>query len=111
MPNYKEVVKGRIVSKTSGPVAGAEVKVYDKNLLVDDHLGTATTGADGSFEVDFKWSDYKHNPFENRPDIFLRVRDPSTGNTTKTRVWDELEGQLTADDSVEVMDLGDVPVD
>ena len=112
MKDYKEVVKGRIVSKEgSRPVAGAEVRVYDKDVLTSDHLGTATTSGDGSFEVDFTWADYKDGPFEDRPDIFLKVKNPATGKTTKTKVYEELTGDLAEDDSVEVMDLGDVPVD
>jgi len=111
MTDYEEVVKGRIVAKQTGaPVVGAVVEVYDKDLLLDDYLGTATTDNDGRFQVDFTWSEYRDGPFEGRPDIFLTVRNPSTGKTTKSRVYEELSGELADDDSVEVMDLGDVPV-
>jgi len=111
MPDYREVVKGRIVSRDgSRPLSGAEVSVYDKDLLASDHLGTAVTDSSGVFEVEFRWSDFKDSPFENRPDIFLKVKNPVTGEMTKTGVWDELSGDLAEDDSVEVMDLGDVPV-
>jgi hypothetical protein len=112
MKDYKELVKGRIVTgATSQPVRGAEVKVYDKDLLVDDHLGSTTTDGEGRFAVEFRWSDYKDNRFEDRPDIFLKVKNPATGKTTKTKVYEELTGELAQDDSVEVMDLGDIPVD
>jgi hypothetical protein len=112
MRDYKELVKGRIVTAgTSQPVQGAEVKVYDKDLLASDHLGTATTDGEGRFAVEFRWSDFKDTPFEDRPDIFLKVTNPASGKTTKTKVYEELTGELAQDDSVEVMDLGDVPVD
>lgn len=112
MNDYTEIVKGRIVDKQDGaPVKGAAVEVWDKDMLIDDYLGTATTDRDGRFEVDFTWAEYKESVFEGRPDIFLKVRNPATGKTTKSKVFDELSGELADDDSEEVMDLGDVPVD
>jgi hypothetical protein len=112
MNDYTEVVKGRIVDRHAGtPVQGAEVEVYDKDMLIDDYLGTVTTDLDGRFEVDFTWAEYKDSPFEDRPDIFLKVRNPTTGRTTKSKVFYELSGKMTDDDSEEVMDLGDIPVD
>lgn len=112
MPDYKEVVKGRIVARDGGePVRGAEVTVFDKDLLIDDNLGRTKTGRDGRFSVEFRWADFKDGVFESRPDIYLKVKNPSSGRTTKTEVFYELEGDLSDDDSVEVMDLGDVEVD
>ena len=112
MNDYKEVVIGRIVSGEKGyPVDGAVVKLYDKDLLIDDHLGTAISDKDGGFRVEFNWSDYKDGPFEERPDIFCNVTNPVSGKTTKTKVYDELEGELNADESAEIMDLGDIQVD
>ena len=110
--DYTEVVKGWIVDRRGGaPVKGAEVEVWDKDMLIDDYLGTASTDRDGRFEVDFTWAEYKDSVFEGRPDIFLKVRNPTTGKTTRSKVFDELSGELAEDDSQEVMDLGDVPVD
>jgi len=112
MRDYSEVVKGRIVTRKGGtPVEGAEVEVYDKDMLVDDYLGTAVTDREGRFLVDFTWANYKDGVFEGRPDIFLKVRNPATGETTKSKVFEELSGELAEDDSEEVMDLGDIPVD
>lgn len=112
MNDYAEVVKGRIVDRDGGrPVKGAVIEVYDKDMLIDDYLGTVTTDQDGRFEVDFTWSNYKEGVFEDRPDIFLEVRNPATGKSTKSKVFYDLTGELADDDSVEVMDLGDIPVD
>jgi hypothetical protein len=112
MRDYSEIVKGRIVGREGGaPVEGAEVEVYDKDLLIDDYLGKAITDGDGRFKVDFTTANYKNGVFEDRPDIFLKVRNPATGKTTKSKVFVELTGELTDDDSEEIMDLGDVPVD
>ena len=112
MKDYSEVVLGRIVDRQKGsPVEGATVEVYDKDMLIDDYLGTATTDRDGRFEVDFTWAEFKDSPFEDRPDIFLKVLNPTTGKTTKSKVFYELSGELADDDSEEVMDLGDISVD
>ena len=112
MTDYEEVVKGRIVDRKRGtPLEGANVEVYDKDLVLNDYLGAATTDRDGRFEVDFTWAEYKDSPFEGRPDIFLKVLNPTTGKTTKSKVFEDLSGELADDDSVEVMDLGDIPVD
>lgn len=112
MRDYSEVVKGRIVTREGGtPVQGAKVEVYDKDLLIDDYLGTAVTDQEGRFQVDFTWANYKDGVFEGRPDIFLKVFNPATSKTTKSEVFEELTGELADDDSEEVMDLGDIPVD
>jgi len=112
MRDYNEIVKGRIVNREGGaPVEGAKIEVYDKDLLIDDYLGTAVTDRDGRFQVDFTSANFKDGVFEDRPDIFLKVRNPVTGKTTKSKVFEELSGELADDDSEEVMDLGDVPVD
>jgi hypothetical protein len=112
MSDYTEIVKGRIVGRHGrAPIVGAEVEVWDKDMLIDDYLGTATTDQGGRFEVDFSWAEYKDSVFEDRPDIFLKVLNPTTGKRTKSKVFHELSGIVTDDDSEEVMDLGDVPVD
>ena len=112
MIDYTEIVKGRIIDRQGGaPVEGAEVEVYDEDMLINDYLGTATTDGDGRFEVDFTWAEYKDSVFEGRPNIFLKVRNPATGKKTKSKVFYELSGKLSDDDSEEVMEIGDIPVD
>jgi hypothetical protein len=112
MKDYTEVVKARIVANDGGaPVKGAKVEVYDKDMLLDDYLGIATTDEDGRFQVEFTWAEYKDSSFEDRPDIYVKVRNPHTGKTTRSKVFYELNGELAEDDSEEVMDLGDIAVD
>jgi hypothetical protein len=47
----------------------------------------------------------------SRPDIFVEVTNPATGKTTKSKVFEELTGNLTRNDAEEIMNLGDVEVD
>ncbi len=108
MTDYKEMLKGKIVTR-DGPLAGAQVEIFDKDLLVDDNLGSAVTGADGCFQVNFTWADYKKSPYEDKPDIYLKIKKPDTGATVKTAVYDELKGELDKDD-IEVYDLGVIEI-
>jgi hypothetical protein len=112
--SYKEIVTARVVSRQSNqPISGAVVRVYDKDMVVDDFLGEATTGANGRFSVSFSSDDFKGHVtgFEARPDIYVKVTNPATGKTTTSKVFEELTGTLSKDDAEEIMDLGDVAVD
>lgn len=110
MQDFTEILKGTVVRREGGaPIPGATVEVYDKDLLSSQHLGTAHTDAAGRFRLAFLWSDYKTSIFEGRPDVFLKVTDPGSGQHMKSAVYSELKGLLN-DDDVETMDLGDVPV-
>jgi hypothetical protein len=72
-------VLGLIKEKESGkPLSGLFVVVYDKDILRNDLLGKATTGADGKFKIEYDSKDFKE-PLEKNPDIFLNIfrKDPS----------------------------------
>ncbi len=115
---YWEAVKGRIVNPRGRPMEGVTVNVYDKDVMVDDHLGKAVTEENGKFRVEFTQADYTppFSPGEGRPDIYLKlthadgrvhktqVRMDMTGNLVKTD--DPVKGGL--DGEIEVMGLGDV---
>src|SRR5262245_607142 len=58
--------------ETGAGVPGLFVKAFDKDLLFDDLLGSAITGADGSFVITTESSDFREF-FEVRPDLYLRV--------------------------------------
>ena len=108
MTEYKEIVKGKIVTR-DGPLTGAQVEIYDKDLLINDHLGSATTDTDGCFQVSFTWADYKDGPYEDKPDVFLQIKKPNSSSSIKTAVYDELKGTLDEND-VEVYDLGVIEI-
>ena len=108
--DYKDVVKGRMVDECGSPLPGVEVAIFDKDLLTSDHLGSCVTDSKGCFQVEFTWSDYKGSPFEGRPDIFIQYDDPNGNKKGKSKVFEDLKGELADDDSIETMDLGDIVV-
>ena len=74
MPYY---VRGTIVENETGtPLAGLYVRAYDKDIVIDDQLGDAVTDASGAFEIVFTEVQFM-DAFETRPDIYVRVFDPS----------------------------------
>jgi hypothetical protein len=111
MPDYEEAVVGRMVSEKGNPLEGVQVHVYDKDPLFDDALGSAVTDGEGMFRVEYTWSDYKAGEaLEGRPDLYVTYTDPASGKSGKSDVVEEAKGQLSDDDSLEVINLGDIVV-
>lgn len=61
------------------PLAGLLVRAYDRDPLIDDHLGDARTDAEGRFEIHLTESAFK-DVLEQRPDVYLRIFD-AAGST------------------------------
>ena len=70
-------VSGSVLEdETERPLAGMLVRLYDKDVVLDDFLGETRTNAAGRFELAFTEAQFK-DVFETRPDLYLRVYDPS----------------------------------
>ena len=70
-------VLGTVKEEESGrPLAGLLVRAYDEDLLKDDHLGDAVTGASGEFEIQYTEAQYR-DLHETLPDLYLRIYDAS----------------------------------
>lgn len=116
---YWEAVTGRVIDKESGkPLRGVTVRAYDKDVMVDDHLGEAVTDGKGRFRIEFAQSKYMAvvSMTEGRPDIYLKLEHPD-GRSAKTPVHYDMEGKMEPskhpvkggpDGEIEVMKLGDV---
>jgi hypothetical protein len=66
---------GSVVEEESGrPLEGLLVRAYDKDLLVDDHLGDTLTDASGRFEISYGEFQFR-DLHETLPDLYLRVFD------------------------------------
>jgi class 3 adenylate cyclase len=69
------VLAGVVRERESGqPLAGLVVRAFDKDLLSDDYLGSATTDAEGRYEVRFTVEAFR-DLFERSPDLYVRVYD------------------------------------
>ena len=52
-------IVGTVVEETSGkPLAGLQVRAFDKDLIFDDKLGTAVTDEAGRFRMDYSSLDF-----------------------------------------------------
>lgn len=68
-------VVGTIVEEESGrPLEGLVVRAYDKDLVVDDHLGDTRTNASGQFELAYSEAQFR-DLNETLPDVYLRIFD------------------------------------
>ncbi|MBV8859521.1 MAG: hypothetical protein JOZ02_21495 [Acidobacteria bacterium] len=81
---------GKVVlceQKPPAPVAGVRVLAFDADITQDDALGSAVTGPDGHFRIDYTAADFKRTPISwiswewvSGPDLYFRVE--SLGGAT-----------------------------
>ncbi|MCK9593115.1 MAG: S8 family serine peptidase [Methanoregula sp.] len=75
---------GKVVAKTTGKgIADLIVEALDKDLFLDDRLGSAVTDKNGQFEIRYSGKDFQDIFFDVKPDIYLRVKN-KTGNVIHT---------------------------
>lgn len=71
------LIFGRVIEQESSEgIPGLTVKAVDKDWLFDDLLGTAVTDEDGAFTIRYEGKDFRELFFDNRPDIYLKIKDP-----------------------------------
>jgi hypothetical protein len=69
------VVRGTIREQETGrPLANLVVRAFDRDVVVDDKVGFATSDDDGRFEIRFGIEAFRELR-ETRPDLYLRVYD------------------------------------
>jgi len=70
-------VIGTVVEEESGrPLEGLRVRAFDKDMIFDDDLGDALTGADGGFKISYTEAQFRDFN-ETLPDLYIRVYDGS----------------------------------
>jgi class 3 adenylate cyclase len=84
------VLSGVVSERESGlPLAGLLVRAFDRDWVSDDYLGSATTDAEGRYEVHFTAAAFA-DAFDREPDLYVRVFDAAgreLGSTAHAVRW------------------------
>ena len=71
----KWTVYGSVTYMSNGEgIGGLSVRLYDKDLLFDDWLGTTQTDSSGCFKIVYEQRAFG-DLFESKPDLYLKVTD------------------------------------
>ena len=67
-------VAGRVIDrKTRRGIKDVKVEAWDKDLIIDDLLGSAITGDQGGFAIRFDESDFRDLFLDREPDLYFKV--------------------------------------
>ncbi|HBB31404.1 MAG TPA: hypothetical protein DDZ80_21630 [Cyanobacteria bacterium UBA8803] len=90
-----QILGSVIDSKTSGQVSGLRVEAWDKDLIINDLVGSAVTDERGNFHIEFDESYFQELFADRQPDLFFRIfRDNQLLKSTEDSVlWQVAPGQ------------------
>jgi hypothetical protein len=100
-------IAGRVIDrKTRLGAAGLQVEAWDKDLILDDLVGSAVTDEKGAFQMELDESYFKELFLDRQPDLFFKVfhEDKLIESTENSVLWNVKAGDTEI--TIEV----DVPV-
>src|SRR6185369_12050787 len=83
-------VSGRVIDLASRRgVAGLRVEAWDKDLIIDELVGSAVTDEQGTFHIKFDESYFKELFLDRRPDLYFKVFSAGAliKNTEDSVLW------------------------
>jgi outer membrane protein assembly factor BamB len=111
MAGSRFVIAGRVRSRISQRgIPGVRVEAWDKDLEVDDMVGSAVTDAGGAFQIEFEESYFRDLFLDREPDLFFRVFEGNRliKSTENSVLWNVAAG--TTEVLIEVDLVGARPV-
>src|SRR6476646_2769882 len=116
MSEEKYRIVGRVISSsTRQGVAGARVEAWDKDLHINDLIGSAVTGEDGFFVIEFESSYFRELFADRRPDLFFKVflQDKLIKSTEDSVLWNvdahDIPVSIEVDVDVRSKSIDEVP--
>ena len=90
-------VIGQVIDrKSQSEVAELRVEAWDKDLIVNDLVGSAVTDEHGDFLIEFERSYFKELFLDRQPYLFFKVfRDGDIIKSTEDEVWWSVENGET----------------
>ena len=105
-------IKGRVIDhKTQRGIPGLRVEAWDKDLIFNDLVGSATTDEQGAFQITYDASYFKELFADRKPDLFFKVfyRDQLVHSTEDSILWNVRKGDTSIEIEVDDPTAGQEP--
>ena len=91
-------ITGRVLDRrTQQGISGLRVEAWDKDMILDDLVGSAVTDARGVFRIEFGADYYRELFLDRQPDLFFKVYrgDELIRSTEDSVLWNTREREVT----------------